>query len=178
MPKVETAAQARLLAACCRFPPAGSRSMIARLPQDGFARLPAAELIAAANARTVVQALIESPLGVGNADAIAAVDGIDMLAIGANDLSAEMGRPGDTRHPAFREACAAVAEAARLHGKVAVIGGIGDHDQFAELLDLGFAPLIFAGIDTDIIVDGLATRCTDWRARMAARAAREGDALP
>lgn len=171
MPKVETAGQAERLAVCCRFPPAGGRSMIARLPQDGFAKLSAVDLIAAANARTVTQALIESPLGVRNANAIAAVEGIDMLAIGANDLSAELGRPGDTAHPEFLDSCRAVANAARRHGKVAVIGGVGDPSRFAGMLEMGFAPLIFVGIDTDIIADGLTQRTGQWREWMSGHAA-------
>lgn len=172
MPKVETAAQAKQLAACCRFPPSGARSMIARLPQTGFAKQPAEQLVAAANARTVVQALIESPLGVANADAIAGIEGIDMLAIGANDLTAELGRPGDTTSAAFQEACRLIVQAARRHGKIAVIGGIADRGQFAGMLALGFAPLIFAGFDTDIIAEGLIARREDWRASLAHNSVR------
>jgi len=55
---------------------------------------------------TIVQILIETPADV--ADAIAQLDGVDMLAIGANDLRAELtgadhrwrpgsGRPGQPR---------------------------------------------------------------------------------
>src|SRR3546814_4617122 len=42
-PKIETEAEARLLAAACRFPPVGQRSMIARIPQTGFVRSPVNE---------------------------------------------------------------------------------------------------------------------------------------
>lgn len=166
MPKVETAEQAERFAACCRFPPAGLRSMIARQPHDGFARMPAADLMASANARTVTQALIESPLGVRNADAIAAIEGIDMLAVGANDLTAELGCPGDLAHPEFVRACETVADAAKRQGKIAVIGGVADSRQFSAMLAMGFAPLVFAGIDTDIVADGLVARNADWRDRM------------
>ncbi len=41
-----------------------------------------------------MQALLETPLGIGNADEIAALDGLDMLGIGANDLTTELGVPG------------------------------------------------------------------------------------
>lgn len=170
LPRVETEAQAQRLAACCRFPPAGERSMIARLPQSGFSRLPAAELIEAANRQTVCQALIESRLGVRSADAIAATDGIDILAIGANDLTAEMGFPGDVRRPEFVDACKTVGEAARRHGKVAIIGGIVVQEDFIAFLKSGFSPFVFTGIDTDIVADGIAARCSTWRERLAGHA--------
>ena len=44
-------------------------------------------------------AMIETPEAVENADAIAAVDGIDVLHIGASDLSTEMGIPGQYDRP-------------------------------------------------------------------------------
>src|SRR3546814_7294456 len=48
-PKIETEAEARLLAAACRFPPVGQRSMIARIPQTGFVRSPVNEFVKAEN---------------------------------------------------------------------------------------------------------------------------------
>src|SRR3546814_8172975 len=54
-PKIETEAEARLLAAACRFPPVGQRSMIAKIPQTGFVRSPVNEFVTAANQKVVVQ---------------------------------------------------------------------------------------------------------------------------
>ena len=42
---------------------------------------------------------METPAGDRHADAIAAVDGVDMIAVGANDLTAELGIPGQHDHP-------------------------------------------------------------------------------
>ena len=166
-PRIETADEARLLAEACRFPPEGQRSAIARLPQSGFVSMSAAELTRGANAAMVVQALIESRRGIDNIDAIAAVPGIDVLGVGTNDLSANFGCPGDSRNPEIQAACAAVAAAAARHGKVAVIGGVADAAHFAELIATGFAPLIFAGIDTDVMAQSLAERATLWRDRLS-----------
>ena len=83
-----------------------------------------------------------------------------------NDLTADLGCPGDFRHRDARAACERVAAAARAHGKVAVVGGVPDPAYFLELVALGFAPLVFAGIDTDILADGVAARADGWRARV------------
>lgn len=161
-PKVEDASQARAVAQACRFPPRGARSAIALLPQFGFRRLPFAEMSAQADRGVVVQILIESAAGVAQAEAIAAVEGVDMLALGMNDLTADLGCPGDVGHPAVREACRRVAAAAAAHGKIAVCGGVGDAQALRSVLALGFAPLIFAAIDTDLIAAGLVARADEW----------------
>lgn len=53
-PKIESAAEARAVAAACRFAPRGVRSSIALLPHFGFRRLPAAELMQRAEDRKSV----------------------------------------------------------------------------------------------------------------------------
>jgi 2-keto-3-deoxy-L-rhamnonate aldolase RhmA len=164
-PNVASAAEARVAVAACRFPPLGQRSAIGILPQYGFARMPAAALTKRANADVVLQVLLESAEGIRNADEIAAVDGVDIIGIGTNDLTADFGCPGDMRDPRLLEACATVAAAAKRHGKIAVIGGIGDAAQWREMLALGFAPLVFAGIDTDVIAAALDQRASEWRQR-------------
>ena len=164
-PKVETAEEARLVAAACRFPPQGQRSAIALLPQTGFVREPAVELTSKSNAGVIVQVLLESARGIINVDEIAAVEGVDLLGVGMNDLSADLGCPGDLRNPKLAAACAQIAAAAARHGKTAVVGGVADASHFLEFLGMGFAPLIFAGIDTDVLAAGLVQRVADWRGR-------------
>ena len=156
--RIETAEQARDVARACRFAPRGQRSQIAMVPQLGFRPTPARELNPLLDRAIVVQILIETPLGIANADAIAAVDGVDMLAIGANDLSAELGAPGDFRNPALREAVAQVAMACRRHGKLCVLGGISDLGIVADLTPLGVAPLMMSGSDVDLLFSAARSR--------------------
>ncbi len=167
VPKIETTAGARDAADACRFPPRGQRSALSILPQYGFARMPAAELTKRANDDILLQVLIESRLGVENIAEIAAVDGVDIIGIGTNDLTADFGCPGQVRNPAILDACEKIAKAARAAGKIAVVGGVADAAHWRELLDMGFAPLVFAGIDTDVIAGALEQRADDWRKRMA-----------
>ncbi|WP_174278364.1 HpcH/HpaI aldolase family protein [Sphingomonas bacterium] len=167
VPKIETVEEAREVARFCRFPPAGARSQIAQLPQFGFRRMAPSELTERSNAATVVQILIESAAGIANADAIASVPGVNLLGIGMNDLTADLGCPGDPQDPRALEACRTVAAAAARHGKLAVVGGVGDAERFAAVLALGFAPLIFAAIDTELLAGGLAQRADSWRGRLA-----------
>jgi 2-keto-3-deoxy-L-rhamnonate aldolase RhmA len=141
-PRVETAAEAATVARACRFAPRGQRSQLAMAVDDS----------------TVVQILIETPAGVASADEIAAVDGVDMLAFGANDFTAELGVPGQYGDQRVTEAIAALAEACKRHDKPLMVGGIPDPARLDSLAPLGICPLRLTGTDTDMLYAGAAAR--------------------
>ena len=157
-PRVEGAAEAAAIARACRFAPRGQRSQLATVPQLGMRPTPAATLNPALDDATLVQILIETPAGVANADEIAAVDGVDMLAFGANDFTAELGVPGQYADPRVTGAIAALAEAAQRHGKLVMVGGIPDPAMLDDLAPLGVCPLRLTGTDTDMLYAGAAAR--------------------
>src|ERR1700733_6949933 len=103
-PRVETVAEAQDIIAACRFPPLGHRSAIATLAHVNFEKMSASQFNQTMNRATVVKILLESPLGIANAGAIAALPGVDIVGIGTNDLTAEMGVPGQFRHADVRKA--------------------------------------------------------------------------
>ena len=150
-PRIETVAEAETVSRACRFPPRGHRSQIAAVPQLGMRPTPAAGSNPLLNAQAIVQILLETPEGIANADAIARLDGVDMLAIGANDLTAELGAPGAYDHPAVRDAVASVAEACRANGKLLMLGGVGERSVMESLSALGACPLVLTGIDTELL---------------------------
>ena len=166
VPRVETAEEAQQVVNAARFPPRGQRSQIALLPQAKYRRMSAAELMRSADRATTVHILIESAQGVRNAEAIAAVDGVDILHVGMNDLSVDLGHVDQLRHPGMLEACKRVIAAAQRRGKLAVVGGSSDPALFLELLNAGAAPLVFAAIDTDVLAAGLTQRAKDWGQHM------------
>ena len=164
-PRVETAEEAQQIVNAARFPPRGYRSQIALLPQMGYRKLPAAEMMVAADRATTIHILLESAKGIENAGAIAAIDGVDILHVGMNDLSVDLGHVGNLRHPDMLVACKRVIAAAHGHGKLAVAGGSSDPELYLELLKAGAAPIIFAAIDTDVLSAGLNQRAHDWAQR-------------
>ncbi|MDX8032633.1 aldolase/citrate lyase family protein [Lentzea sp. BCCO 10_0856] len=155
-PRVDTALEARTVARACRFPPRGQRSQLAMVPMLDMRPTPAAELNPWLDESTIVQILVETPDGVAGAREIAAIDGVDMLGIGANDLTAELGSPGD--HTRIRSHVAEVAQACREHGKLLQLGGVGDLQLLKSLLPLGVCPLFMTGTDTDLLYAGASAR--------------------
>jgi 4-hydroxy-2-oxoheptanedioate aldolase len=151
-PRVETVEEAREIVAACRFPPLGHRSAVAALPHLDFRKMPAEEFNRTLNHATVVKILLESPRGIDNAAAIAALEGVDLVGIGTNDLTAEMGLAGQFRHPDVRKAHESAILACRRAQKPLAIGGISDLAYMVELIRLGAAPFIFTGIDADLLV--------------------------
>jgi 4-hydroxy-2-oxoheptanedioate aldolase len=151
-PRVETVEEAQDIIAACRFPPLGHRSAIATLAHVNFERMPASQFNQVMNRATVVKILLESPLGIANVDAIAALPGVDIVGIGTNDLMAEMGVPGQFRHADVRKAHETAIGACQRAGKPLAIGGIADIDYASQLIRLGAAPFLFTGIDTDLLL--------------------------
>ena len=150
-PRIETADEALTVARACRFAPKGQRSQLASVPQLGMTPMPATRLNPMLDATTIVQIMIETRRGVENADAIAALDGVDMVAIGANDMTTELGIPGQYDHPEFRSAVATVAEACKRHGTLLMLGGVSDEATFVSLATLGICPMRLTGMDTDLL---------------------------
>lgn len=151
-PRIETVQQAAEVAGACRFPPLGQRSAINSLPYLELRRVDAPRLNAVMNRATVVKVLIETVRGIENIDAIAALPGVDIIGIGTNDLTAELGVPGEFRHSRVREAHEIAIAACKRHGKPLAIGGIGDMAYCAELIRMGAAPFLFTGIDTELLL--------------------------
>lgn len=155
-PRIETPEEAEQVARACRFPPRGQRSQTTMVPQLGLRPTPARELNPALDDTTVVQVLLETPAGIANADAIARLDGVDLLGIGANDFTAELGVPGQYRDPRLRDAVETVAEACRRHGKLMMIGGVADRAVLDSLLTIGGCPLRLTGTDTALLYQAAA----------------------
>jgi 2-keto-3-deoxy-L-rhamnonate aldolase RhmA len=117
LPMVNDAAEARHILDCMKYTPEGRRGVALGIAHDAYCGGPVLERLAAANARTTLFAQIETRAGVENAEAIAAVEGVDCLWVGHFDLSASLGIPGEFSHPTFLEAIATVAKACRKHDK-------------------------------------------------------------
>lgn len=152
LPHVSTPAEAQAIVSAARFPPIGHRSVMGVTPALGYRALPLGEIIERLNGDTLVIAMLETPEGIANAEAIAAVPGIDMLLIGSNDLCTEMGIPGQLNHPKLRDAYRATATACRTHGKALGVGGISkDIALQTDLVRMG-ARFMIAGSDVTLLL--------------------------
>jgi len=157
MPHVDTADEAREIVSQLKYPPVGHRSIAGAMPQVGFQSVPIADAIAAVNSNMLIVAMLETPEAIANADAIAAVPGIDVLLIGTNDLTCEMGIPGALMHERVAEAYQTMVAACRKHGKWAGMGGVYSEEGLRRYIEIG-AQMILCGSDLSLLMSAGSVR--------------------
>ncbi len=151
IPHVDTPEEARAIVDHLKYPPAGHRSVAGGLPQLAFRSAPLGEATAAVNANMLVVAMLETPEAIANADAIAAVPGIDVLLIGTNDLTFEMGIPGELMHDRVASAYETVVAACRKHNKWAGMGGVYSEEGLRRYIGIG-VQMILSGNDLSLLM--------------------------
>jgi 4-hydroxy-2-oxoheptanedioate aldolase len=157
-PHIGTPAEARAVVAAAKFPPFGGRSMAGALPHLEYRSFPAAEANAAMNAATMVVVQFETADALERADEIAAVEGVDLVLMGTNDLLADMGLAGQYEHARVREAYAHTIAACRRHGKHVGVGGLATRPQLAaEFVKMG-ARYVSTGTDLAFLLGAAAER--------------------
>jgi 4-hydroxy-2-oxoheptanedioate aldolase len=146
-PHIRTPSEAREVVAAAKFPPLGGRSMAGPPPHLGYRAFPPAEANAAMNEATMVVVQFETADALERADEIAAVEGVDLVLMGTNDLLADMGLAGQYEHARVREAYAHAIAACRRHGKHVGVGGLATRPQLAaEFVKMG-ARYVSTGTD-------------------------------
>lgn len=155
VPMVESAEQARHIVSCTRYPPAGRRgSAFGVAPHDDYSGRAVGDKIAAANARTMVICLVETPKGIENVDAIAAVEGVDVVWLGHFDLTNFMGIPAAFDDPRFHAAVDKLVAACKKHGKTP--GFLAGDDKWAkDFRAKGFRIMAY-GVDVLLMQGALA----------------------
>lgn len=134
---VETAEAAKAIVDAVKYPPLGRRGLGLGGAHNDFTPPDPVAYLRQANENTTIICQIESTTGLSHCQAIAAVEGVDVLWVGHFDLSASLGIPGQFEHPRFVEALKAVVAAAQQHGKAAGLQP-GDLRQAEAWMTLGF----------------------------------------
>ncbi len=151
-PHVRSAEQARAVVRAAKFTPQGDRSANGGLPHLQFRNFPAAEANSALNAATMVVVMMEAVEALERVEEIASVEGVDMMLIGTNDLTAEWGVPGQYDDPRVASAYERTIAACRKHGKHVGIGGLGSRPDLVERFVAMGARYVSTGTDLAFLV--------------------------
>jgi 4-hydroxy-2-oxoheptanedioate aldolase len=151
VPHVVSADEARQIVRSVRFHPVGRRPLDGGTIDGAYTMVPVNDYIRHANAERFVVLQIEDPEALEALEAIAAVDGYDMLFLGPGDLAHGLGEPGNMQHPVLTEVRRRFPDMCKRHGKYA--GTTGCADQIAELHELGYR-FIAATCDIAPIIAG------------------------
>ena len=131
-PHVRSADDARAVVRAARFAPQGERSANSGLPHLQYRSFPTEEANLALNRATMVIVMMEAVQALERVEEIAAVDGVDMMLVGVNDLTAEWGVPGQYDDPRVEVAFERTIAACRAQGKHVGIGGLGSRPDLVE----------------------------------------------
>jgi len=130
------------------YPPEGKRGVAKMIRAAGFGRDFDAYLPATEHLLGIMQ--IETQRALDHVEAIAAVDGVDVLFIGPADLSMDMGIFGQFNHPRFLEALKkTVAAADKYHKTVGIL--VSNAEQLPLFRDLGLR-FLACGSDGNFVV--------------------------
>lgn len=151
VPRLDSADQAREAVTFLRYPPDGIRGVATRVRGAGLGAVAHAD-VKRLNERVVGIIQIESVGGLGDADEIAAIDGVDVLFVGPADLTHSLGIPGRFDHADYLGAMERVVAACRAHGKAAGIL-VYDTAVVPGLLEIGFT-FVGIGADAAFVADG------------------------
>lgn len=138
VPDLHSADDARAVVNAVKYRPMGERGLPGPTPQLFYRSLSRAETTSQINEATMIVAQIESLEGLAAVDEIAAVPGIDILLVGANDLSSAHGVPGQFDHGLVHDAYMRTLDACRAHGKTLGVGGLNSRpDLIKKYVALG-----------------------------------------
>jgi 2-dehydro-3-deoxyglucarate aldolase/4-hydroxy-2-oxoheptanedioate aldolase len=119
VPMVESAEQAAQIVSAVTYPPGGRRGAAFGIAHDDYRPGDVIEKMRSANDEKLVICQVETVAGLRNVDAMAAVDGVDVIWVGHFDLTNSMGIPGRFDHPDYLAALDTVATACKRHNKAA-----------------------------------------------------------
>jgi 4-hydroxy-2-oxoheptanedioate aldolase len=151
-PMCESPGEARDIVARLHYPPEGKRSVVGGLPQFNFGTPPIADAIEAMNKAMLVIVMLETPNAIAQSEEIAAVDGVDIILIGTNDLAASSGIPGQVGHERIASYYKTVAKACKKHGKWMGMGGVPQPELQQKYIDMGVRFLL-AGQDLSYLLE-------------------------
>ena len=155
VPHVDTEDEAISLVQYGKYPPDGRRG--AAVPTFRLKEMEAAESPAAyfkgCNEEVLLIAQIESGRAIANVEKIAAVEGIDVCMMGTQDLSLDLGYPGQGNHPEVKGAVQQVVDACKK-ANIASGNHIAGIDQLRYWMEQGICMITYTYPPTMIINHG------------------------
>jgi len=116
IPRVDNAEQAEQAVSYAKSPPRGRRGA-GGMARNFYETKSALQSVEEGNAESLVVLQIEHPDAIGELDAICQVDGVDVICVGPQDLSVNMGIHGQFDNPSFQEAIGKINQSCAKHDK-------------------------------------------------------------
>jgi 2-keto-3-deoxy-L-rhamnonate aldolase RhmA len=164
VPHIRSVQDAKDVVAAAKFQPQGHRSSTNGLPHFQFRSFPASKSNPVVNTNTLVIPMVETLEAVECVEELAAVEGVDSLLIGTNDMTAEMGIPGDYDSPRLEEVYRKTIAACNKHGKYVGVGGLHSRMDLVEKFCAMGARWVMAATDGPLLLAGATKKASEMSA--------------
>jgi 2-keto-3-deoxy-L-rhamnonate aldolase RhmA len=175
VPHIRSVQDAKDVVAAAKFQPLGHRSSTNNMPQFQYRHLSAKAMSPVCNRETLVIPMVETLEAVDCVEELAAVEGVDSLLIGTNDMCAELGIPGEYENPRLTEVYEKTIAACKKHGKWVGVGGLHSRLDLVEKFCAMGARWVMAATDGPLLLGG-ATKRAGEMAQLSARVKEAGKA--
>lgn len=175
VPHIRSVQDAKDVVAAAKFQPVGHRSSTNNMPQFQYRHLSAKAMSPVCNRETLVIPMVETLEAVDCVEDLAAVEGVDSLLIGTNDMCAELGIPGQYESPQLLEVYEKTIKACNKHGKWVGVGGLHSRLDLVEKFCAMGARWVMAATDGPLLL-GSATKRAGEMAALNARVQQSGKA--
>jgi 4-hydroxy-2-oxoheptanedioate aldolase len=152
VPHIMSLQDAKNVVRMTRFHPIGRRPVDGGNADGAYCNIDILDYFKQANDQRFVCIQIEDPEPLDDLEAIASLDGIDMIFFGPGDFSQGIGAPAQWDHPKITETRKRVAEVCRAKGKFA--GTVGSLANLGSLIEMGYC---FISVGADVV--GLGQYC-------------------
>lgn len=155
VPHIETTQEVKDIVKFAKFAPLGTRGCTNNQPALSFQHVPTLLQNSILNEQTMLIPMIETPGAVEIADEILAVEGVDGVLVGSNDLCTDLGIPGKYDSDIYQDQVTRIIAAANQNGKPIGIGGIGSRLDILEKWFRMGATWSLSGQDASMLQAGL-----------------------
>ncbi len=125
IPHTTSAAVAREIVQAVRYHPLGDRGVLPFCRAAAYGQTPLREHMEQSNREVLLTVMVEDAAGLAAIEAIAAVDGLDLIAPAPSDLSTSLGVGGQPDHPTLVAAMERIIGATRKAGKAGLALPLG-----------------------------------------------------
>lgn len=155
IPHCETVQQVREIVKDAKYAPLGRRGCTNNQPLLNFQAVPTALQNQLLNTETMVIPMIETPGAVELAEEFFAIEGVDGVLVGSNDLCTDLGIPGQYDNPLYLDSITKIINAGVKAGKPIGIGGIGPRLDLLERFFKMGATWSLSGADGSMLQAGM-----------------------
>lgn len=159
IPHIESAEERRKAVSFIKYPPHGIRGFSPYVRAGGYT--PGNDYTNIQNKRTLTGIIIEGTDGIAGIDSIIDDPLVDLIYLGAYDISVALGIPGDVHNPKVIKVLTSCAK--KIHSRKKVSGALFHSSQELEFFKSIGVQFLCYRVDADVLFSGFRSMVNEFR---------------